>query len=276
MGAWHHGGTSDPGKGTCFCQYCLKKGRDLGIDPDRAREGFGKLEEFVASGRSGRRPRDGYFVSFIRLMLKFPEMLQWEALWINSRTQFMIDLRNRVRGVNAKLPVGFHVWHNASFSPFYRAEIDFGEMAKNADFIKTVLYNVSAGERMTSFVDSVGQTIFGDFSRPAILEMLYQMMDFKELPYDKVGAAGFSTDYISREVKRALDDVSGSGARVYAGLDIDIPDAGAPYSVEGVKQAVIAALGSGADGVIFARNYGEMNHEHVRGVAAGLKELGMM
>jgi hypothetical protein len=187
----------------------------------------------------------------------------------------MIDIRNRVRSVNTKLPVGFHVWHNASFSPFYRAEIDFAEMAKNADFIKPVVYNVSAGVRIDSFVDSVSQTIFGDIPRPQILQMLYEMFDYKELPYDKVGPAGFSTDYIKSEVKRTLDDLAGTNVPVYAGLDIDIPGAGAPYTVESVKQSVMTALQAGAHGVIFARNYGEMNTEHVKGVAAALKELGM-
>jgi hypothetical protein len=275
LGAEHYGGTTDPSKATCFCEYCTKKGRDMGINVDRAREGFLALEPFVRSGRSGRRPRDGYFVSLMRLMLNYPELLQWESFWINSRKQFMIDIRNRVRSVNTKLPVGFHVWHNASFSPFYRAEIDFAEMAKNADFIKPVVYNVSAGVRIDSFVDSVSQTIFGDIPRPQILQMLYEMFDYKELPYDKVGPAGFSTDYIKSEVKRTLDDLAGTNVPVYAGLDIDIPGAGAPYTVESVKQSVMTALQAGAHGVIFARNYGEMNTEHVKGVAAALKELGM-
>jgi hypothetical protein len=273
IGARHGGANSDPGKTACFCEYCTKKAAAQGINVDRAREGFLALEQFVRLGRAGNRPRDGYFVSFMRLMLNYPELLQREGLWINSRKQLMIDIRNRVKSVNPGTPVGFHVWHNASFSPFYRAEIDFADMAKNADFIKPVVYNSCAGTRIKSFVASVGQTIFGDIPPSQMLQMLYEMFDYKEAPYDQVAETGFSTDYIAREVKRTLDDVAGSGVPVYAGLDIDIP--GSHYTAQSVKDSVIAAFNANANGVIFARNWGEMNPDHVAGVGAAVRELGI-
>jgi hypothetical protein len=181
-------------------------------------------------------------------------------------------MRNRVKSASPSTPVGFHVWHNASFSPFYRAEIDFADMAKNADFIKPVVYNSCAGSRMVSFINSVGQTIFGDVPPAQLLQVVYEMFDYKEAPYDTLAAAGFSTDYIAREVKRTIDDVAGANVPVYAGLDIDIP--GSTYTAESVKQSVMTAFNAGANGVIFARNWGEMNPDHVAGVGAAVKELG--
>jgi hypothetical protein len=273
IGAKHGGAATDPGRSTCFCEHCVKKAAGLGIDAARAKAGFTALEDFVRAGRAGKRPRDGYFVTLFRLMLKFPEMLAWEQFWINSRRDLMIDIRNKVKGITPKTPVGFHVWHNASFSPFYRAEIDFADMAKNADFIKPVVYNRCAGSRIKTYVNSVGQTIFGDLPPEMILQMHYDFFDYKEAPYAEVAEKAFSTDYIAREVKRTLDDVAGSGVPVYAGLDCDIP--GSTYTTEGVKQAVLAAFGAGANGVIFARNWGEMNPEHVGGIGAAVKELGI-
>jgi hypothetical protein len=275
IGARHGGAGTDPGRSTCFCEFCTKKGAAQGINIDRAKQGFVALEQFVRGGRSGKRPRDGYFVSFMRLLLNYPELLQWEGFWINSRKQLMIDIRNRVKSVKPDMPVGFHVWHNASFSPFYRAEIDFADMAKNADFIKPVVYNHCGGARIKTYVNSVGQTVFGDIPPAEILQMTYEMFDYKEAPYDKIAAAGFSTDYITREVKRTVDDIAGSNVPVYAGLDIDIPGAGAPYTAESVKQSVMAAFNAGANGVIFARNYGEMNPDHIAGVGAAVRELGI-
>jgi hypothetical protein len=274
IGARHGGAATDPGRSTCFCEFCVKKAAAQCIDVDRAKQGFIALEQFVRAGRAGNRPRDGYFVAFMRLMLKYPELLQWEAFWINSRTALMIDIRNRAKSVNPTTPVGFHVWHNASFSPFYRAEIDFAEMAKNADFIKPVVYNSCGGTRMLSFISSVDQTIFGDIPPAELLQMMYQMFNYKEAPYDSLAATGFSTDYIAREVKRTLDDVAGTNVPVYAGLDIDIP--GSTYTADSVKQSVMAAFTAGANGVIFARNWGEMNPAHVAGVGAALKEMGMV
>ena len=273
IGAKHGGLSTDPGKSTCFCAHCIKKASALGINVDRAKQGFAELESFGGGGGGGKRPTDGYFVSFMRLLLKYPEMLQWEAFWIDSRKQLMIDIRNRVKTVNAKTPVGFHVWHNASFSPFYRAESNFGEMAKDADFIKPVVYNRCAGTRIKTYVQSVGQTVFGDLPPADILQLMYRFFDYKEASYDELGAAGFSTDYIAREVKRTLADIAGSNVPVYAGLDCDIP--GWTYTADGVKESVKAAFTAGAQGVIFARNWGEMNPDHVAGVGAAVRELGL-
>jgi len=273
LGARHGGATTDPGRSTCFCEYCTKKAAGQGINVERAKLGFIALEEFVRGGRAGKRPRDGYFVTMMRLLLNYPELLQWESFWINSRRQLMIDIRNRVKTVNPQTPVGFHVWHCASFSPFYRAEIDFADMARNADFIKPVVYNGCAGTRMLSYVKSVGQTIFGDVPPADILQMTYEMFDYKkEPPYNKLATSPFTTDYIAGEVKRTLDDVAGSNVPIYAGLDIDMP--GSVFTAESVKQAVMAAFTAGAQGVIFARNWGEMNPDHVACVGAAVRELG--
>ena len=43
----------DPGRTTCFCEFCLKKGRDRGIDVERARRGFDEMENFTRA-RPGR------------------------------------------------------------------------------------------------------------------------------------------------------------------------------------------------------------------------------
>ena len=47
-------------------------------------EGFLELEKFVRSARSGKRPVDGYYVQFWRLLLRYPELAAWEMLWTDS------------------------------------------------------------------------------------------------------------------------------------------------------------------------------------------------
>ncbi|HXN35122.1 MAG TPA: hypothetical protein VN877_03065, partial [Opitutaceae bacterium] len=54
----------DPSRTTCFCEHCLRKGRDLGIDPERARQGYLAVEKFVLASRAGQKPRDGHFTAF--------------------------------------------------------------------------------------------------------------------------------------------------------------------------------------------------------------------
>ena len=50
-------------------------------ETERAVAGYTALEQFVRAARSGRRPRDGRFVAFWRLLVDYPEVLAWEKLW---------------------------------------------------------------------------------------------------------------------------------------------------------------------------------------------------
>ena len=80
LGASHGGAHSDPGRVTCFCGFCQTKARERGINVERARNGFLELERFVHDGRAGKRPVDGAYVTFWRILLKYPEIAAWEML----------------------------------------------------------------------------------------------------------------------------------------------------------------------------------------------------
>ncbi len=56
LGATHDTPPIDPGNVTCFCEFCMKKAKERGINSDRARQGFLELEKFVRSARSGKAP----------------------------------------------------------------------------------------------------------------------------------------------------------------------------------------------------------------------------
>jgi hypothetical protein len=279
LGAWHHGEDADPGQATCFCEHCERRGRAASIDVAAAKRGFSALETFVRAGRAHQRPRDGYFVSFFRILLQYPELLAWEKLWIHSRLDFMTAIRTKVKAINKALPLGWHIWHNVSFSPFHRAEMDYAEIAKISDYIKPVLYSNSAGERIKSFADSVSENVFADLPARDTLAMLYQMLDYQEAPYDRVTAAGLSPDYVRRETRRTVDDVAAAPGpvEVWPGIDIDVPvPRGASLCTpESVKQTVLAAFEGGATGVVLSRNYAEMKPENLAGAGAALQELGL-
>jgi len=72
LGAWHNGAKSDPGHTSCFCEYCSAKAAKLGIDFERVKKAYLALEPYVRNGRAGRRPRDGYYVEFWRILLRHP------------------------------------------------------------------------------------------------------------------------------------------------------------------------------------------------------------
>src|SRR5215813_5826842 len=152
--------TASHGGGTertiaCFCQYCQEAARREGINVARAREGFLELERWTTAMRGGQKPADGAFVTFWRLLLKYPELLSWEQLWnegLNDTYRAMYAQAHRIAPAKG---MGWHIWHNNSFSPLYRAEQDYAEFSKYSDFLKVVMYNNCGGPRLAQYVRNV-------------------------------------------------------------------------------------------------------------------------
>lgn len=276
LGSYHNGARSDPGRVTCFCEFCQKKGKERGISVDAAKTGFLEMEKFVKAGRAGSRPTDGYYVAFWRILLRYPEILAWQKLWTDSTHDIHRGIFKMVKSVNPNLQAGWHIWHNISFNPLFRAEEDYQVMAKYSDYIKPVLYFNSAGARMKSYIDSMSANLFGDLSKEESLQFEYRVMNYKEGPYDRIAASGFSSDYVYRETKRAIDDVAGTPTQIWPGIDIDVPTpAGASKSTpENVKEAVLAVMRAGASGVLLSRTYTEMKLENLSGSGQAMRELG--
>ena len=275
LGATHDTPPVDPGNVTCFCEFCQRKAKDRGINVDRARQGFLELEKFVRSSRAGKRPVDGYFVQFWRLALRYPELLAWEMLWTDSLRETYAAIYKTVKAAKQALPVGWHIWHNNSFNPIYRAEQDLHELSKCSDFIKVVMYNNCGGERMALYVDNIGSTLYADLSKQQLLDFDYAVMNFKEGSYQQIPHTGLSPDYVYRETKRALDGVAGTSTLIWPGIDIDIPTEPdhSKCTRQSVKEAVAAAFRAGAPGVILSRKYSEMRLGDLSGAGDAIRDL---
>ena len=274
LGASH--GHPQPSTATCFCEFCFAKARREGINPERAKQGFLALERFITANRQGFRPVDGSYVELWRLMLRYPELLAWENLWTSSLRGAQKAIYDRVKSVNPKLGVGWHIWHNNSFNPIYRAEQDLAEMAPYSDFLKVVMYQNCAGERMADYIDSVGDSYFSDIPKQGILDFHYRVLDYaKEVSLKDLPKYGFSADYVFRETKRAKQALVGSNTKLWPGIDIDIPTAAgnSKCTPAGTKAAVLAALHGEADGVILSRKYSEMKLANLQAAGAALKEF---
>ncbi len=268
----------DPGRTTCFCEFCQKKGREQGIDVGRAQRGFNEIEDFVRRSRGGQRSRDGQFTEFWRRLLKYPEVLAWENLWAESRHALQAAIYRKVKSVKPELPVGWHVWQNVSFSPFQRAEENLADLAGCSDFIRPALYNNAAGGRFATSVKNAHQTVFADLPPGMVCEMFSRQLNYNEAPLDHLAATGFSADYVERETRRSVEAVTGRPVQIWPGVDIDVPvEAGESHCTpEGVAQAVKAAFKGGAGGIILSRNYIEMKPENLSGAGQALRELGLI
>ncbi|MBM3746899.1 MAG: transposase [Acidobacteria bacterium] len=276
LGARHGGATSDPGRVTCFCRFCERKAREKGINFERVQEGYRALEQFVRQTRSGRRPADGAFVTFWRLLLRYPEILAWERFWTDSLRETYQAIYQKAHSIKPSLQVGWHIWHNNSFSPLYRAEQDWQELARYSDFLKVVMYHNCGGERLAGYIDSVAGTLFADVPKEQLLEFHYQVMDYRERAYADIPKTGLSSDYVFRETRRALEGVAGTKTLIWPGIDIDIPTAAASSksTPEGTRAAVAAALKAGAHGVLLSRKYSEMRLANLSGAGQAIRGLG--
>ena len=278
LGASHGGRNSDPGRVTCFCQFCQAKARERGINFDRARKGFLELEKFVRDGRAGKRQVDGSYVTFWRILLRYPEIAAWEMLWTDSLRDTYRAIYQTVKAAKPQIPVGWHIWHNNSFNPIYRAEQDLRVLSEYSDFLKVVMYHNCGGERLASYIDSVSQTIYGDTPKQSLLEFEYSVMNFKERGYDEIAFTGLSADSVYRETKRALDGVAGTKTLIWPGIDIDIPTAPnhSKSTPQGTKEAVLAAFRAGAPGVLLSRKYSEIKLANLAGAGEAVRELGLV
>jgi len=275
LGATHDTPPVDPGQVTCFCEFCQAKATRRGINVERAREAFLELEKFVRASRSGKRPVDGYYVQFWRLLLRYPELAAWEMLWTDSIRETYAAIYKTVKTANQSIPVGWHIWHNNSFNPIYRAEQDLHELSNYSDFIKVVMYSNCGGERMALYADNIGSTLYGDLSKQAIIDLNYGLMNFKERSYDQIPFSGLSSDYVFRETKRALEGVEGGNTLIWPGIDIDIPTekGNSKCTPQSVKDAVRAAFRAGAPGVLLSRKYSEMRLANLSGAGDAVREL---
>ena len=275
LGASH--GRAEGGHVTCFCQYCVAKAKSRGIDPDRARQGFLELQKFVAASHQGKRPVDGYYVAMWRLMLRYPELLAWEMLWTDSLRETYAAIYEKIKSVKPSIQVGWHIWHNNSFNPIYRAEQDLAAIAPHSDFLKIVIYHNCGGERMADYVNNVGSSMFGDIPKQELLDFHYRVLDYQERGLAEIPFTGFSADYVYRETKRARTGLEGTKTLLWPGIDIDIPTAEnhSKCTPGGTEDAVLAAFHGGADGVLISRKYSEMKLANLKAVGSAVQKLSL-
>jgi hypothetical protein len=220
-------------------------------------------------------------------MLRYPELLAWEHLYHESLRDVYRLLARKVKEVRSTAMFGPHIWHNASLSPIYRAEQDYAELARDADFLKIAVYHNAGGPRMASYIESVGDTIYGDVPPEELTRLHYRVLDYAREPeYGRLRSSGLTSDYVYRETRRAVDGMRGHKSMLLAGIDVDIPireeDLAQSQSSDAIKatrastaEVVKQAFRAGAHGIVVSRKYSEMRLETLSGVGDAVRESGL-
>jgi hypothetical protein len=261
----------------CFCEHCRARGKQEGIDVERARRGFEELYVFVQKLRQGERPPGGAMAGIMNHCFRFPEILAWERLWRRGKEELMEQIYGAVKAVNPRAEVGQHVDHAGStYDIFYRSVVSYAEMT-NVDFIKPILYHDILGPRMRHwYVERLQKSIFSELSPEQSLDLFYAFKGYDknvEPKLDDLDKTGLSPEYIYRETKSLVDSVQGR-TKIYSGIGLDVPWNGHHYSSdpEKVYRAVHRAYDAGANGVMLSRQYDEMRLPNLRAAGKAIRE----
>jgi hypothetical protein len=163
-----------------------------------------------------------------------------------------------------------------SFSPFFRAEQNYAELARTADYLKIVLYNNCGGPRYARYLENVGATLFHDVPIADLERLHNHWLGYdKEAPVSELSTAGLSPAYVFSETRRALTGAQRK-CKIYPGIDIDIPTrAGEKKTLpEDVYASTAAGLKAEADGILFSRKYSEMKLVNLAAGGKAVRESG--
>lgn len=255
-----HSQRIDSAKVTCFCPHHRRAAAQMGVDFERAKEGYRKLDQYVQESLEGKRPSDGYYVAFSRLLLAYPEIVAYNKLFETGKHRILKEVYRTVKSIRQDLQVGFHIEHTNSFNPFYRASRSYEELSTMADFLKVVVYNNCGGERYRNFIRNISSTVFRDVPPEELMRLNNHLLNYgNEAALDDLPMAGLSPEYIFREAQRAKAGVKAT-CHVLPGIDVNIPTGknSRQASAEDTYAATLAAFKGGADGVILSRKYSEM------------------
>jgi len=166
-------GVSSPG---CFCQYCRDRAKSQGINVERAISGYKELLKFALNSFKGIRPVDGFYVTFWRILLNYPEILQWQKLFQDSLKDTYKAVYKKVKSVKPDIPVGYGFSSQQIYSHMFRADADLKALTGFTDFMKFYVYSNVGGPRTAKYIDNLSSSLFADVPREQLLQFVFRIM----------------------------------------------------------------------------------------------------
>jgi hypothetical protein len=266
----------------CFCSYCTSKAREQGIDVEQAKAGLTEIHKYVSALKKGSaKPVDGVMVEFIRLLMRYPDVLAWERQWCRTVNDLHRLIYKTIKAIKPGAQVGRHIDHQqSSYALLFRAAADYAEMTDSNDFIKLILYHDIAGPRVLRKIQRLRRHVLGELTTEQSLGLYYAVFGYDpsvEAGADELADTGLSPDYVYRETKRAVDRVDGKAA-IYAGIGLDIPKGGGwgtdkwQSEPQDVYKATRRAFEAGGKGVVASREYEEITLDSLRAMGKAVQE----
>jgi hypothetical protein len=264
----------------CFCQHCLSLAKKRGINSEKARDGLLAIQEFGNRIKAGERPVDGNFVTFFRILTRYPDVLSWEQFWMDSREEQRKRIYSQIKSINANIQVGWHICHGMTWDLITRATWDYSKMGAYSDWLSVAVYFDSMGRRsMGHYNRNYKDILFGDateeYSYPMYLSMLgYDPHIEPPLETHKEKDTAFTVDYVYRECKRVVSAVNGA-TQVHARPGFDMPGYDTIVQPDTVYKAVTRALDAGVDGLWCGREWDELKPENAIAFGRAVRDYQM-
>lgn len=262
----------------CFCNSCIELAKRNNIDYVRAREGYQILYDFVRKCNENVDMLDGYLITFVRHIIRYPEIMQWEKMWYQSHMGFAKDMYGTYKWLNPDKKFGIGLWQvTDTFSFWLRSLYDYKDFVECADFIKPIVYHIPAGPRYRDYLLSRKKTIFKDFdSFNELYKAVSVVLDIDQGPAEQLGNQGFSADYITKHVRRIINKTDNT-IPVFPGICAGVPTGQGDIEATStdIVDAIKASYEGGAKGYILSRNYSETPLENLRASKKAVEELGI-
>jgi hypothetical protein len=262
--AFFRAGYGDGRVGYCFCEHCCRLGRERGLDPARAREGYRQLDMLVESAvADDPAPADGWFISFWRLLERYHEIMGWDQLWWDCIHDYRAAVSGAARSVRRDIQIGYHFQHATLMNHFlWRAGDDPQRIVHYADWVKPSVYPGCSGTRSRGALRRVHDVLLRDMPLSVANEFLSWIMGHDPAMFPDPTAEGevaWGADWVKQEVgrlKRAC-----RRRPLYAGLGIGVPGGTGAETPDSVTAWAEACYAGGADGILLSRHYREMRPE---------------
>ena len=267
----------------CFCEHCDRKGRDRGIDPERAKAGYKALLRLFDDGAA--RPSDGWFISFWRLISRYSEILAWDQFQWDSLQDFRAAMAGAARvaataaGSKTTFSVGFHFQHATLLGQmFWRAMDDPQRVIEYADWVKPSVYPGCCGTRYSNSLNAIHKTLLADFPKDEAHGFISRLfLRDPAIGADRVRSgenkhSAFPPAWVRGEVERLVK--SCAPKPLYAGLGIGIPGGEKAETPRQVAAWTEACFDGGAHGILLSRHYSEMKPPLLRAAGAVIRRRG--
>lgn len=255
--------------GNCFCEHCVKKAKDFGIDVDAIKGEIKAINQdaTILTYQQFTNLSDSYrgIFDIIRFLLRNPKILTWLNFRASLVNDHVLNFRNSLKKIDPSVLLSSDLVA-PSFS-WTLGQI-YADQPKMTDMTKLMLYHKRIGSFEAKPLQRIQKAI-PDISDREILEQYYRLKGFSgPLDMAQFIAHGIDVENVYYEVRKAKLE-AGANHKIIAGLVGD-----PPATVEDVKNAVMLADRAGADGFMLHLWYRNAPKENIVAFGEQLKTLG--